>query len=94
MLRDHEAELRRLGVESLSLFGSVARDEDNEASDVDVALKIDPTRMPMGLAYFGFLDDIERRLEERLGRRVDVIHEPVKNASIQRAIDHDRCIAF
>ncbi len=93
-LRDHETELRKLGVESLSLFGSVARDEENEASDIDVAVKLDPVRMPRGFAYFGFLADLEERLKKALGRHVDVIPEPAKRAALQQEIDRDRVVAF
>jgi len=32
ILKRHEAELRELGIERLSLFGSIARDEATEAS--------------------------------------------------------------
>jgi hypothetical protein len=35
-LKQHEAELKRLGVEHLYLFGSTARDEAGEDSDVDL----------------------------------------------------------
>jgi uncharacterized protein len=35
-LKGHEAELRRLGVEHLYLFGSTARDEAGDDSDVDL----------------------------------------------------------
>jgi uncharacterized protein len=35
-LKEHEAELRRLGVEHLYLFGSTARDEAGDDSDVDL----------------------------------------------------------
>ncbi len=35
-LKEHEAELRRLGVEHLYLFGSTARDEARDDSDVDL----------------------------------------------------------
>ena len=35
-LKDHEAELKRLGVERLYLFGSTARGEATESSDVDL----------------------------------------------------------
>ena len=93
-LRDYEAELRKLGVESISLFGSVARDEESEASDIDVAVKLNPARAPRGFAYFGLLDDLEQRLEKVLGRRVDVVPEPAKKASMQREIDRDRIVAF
>lgn len=93
-LRDHEAELRELGVVSISLFGSVARDEESEASDIDVAVKLDPASTPRGFAYFGLLDDLEERLEKVLGRHVDVVPEPAKKASMQREIDKDRVVAF
>ncbi len=93
-LRDYEAELRKLGVESISLFGSVARDEKSEASDIDVAVKLNPARAPRGFAYFGLLDDLEQRLEKVLGRRVDVVPEPAKKASMQREIDRNRIVAF
>ncbi len=93
-LREHEAEPRGLGNESLSLFGSVARDEESEASDIDIAVKLDPALMPRGLAYFGFLADLEERLRKTLGRHVDVIPEPAKKAALQREIDRDRIVAF
>jgi uncharacterized protein len=35
-LKQHEAELKRLGVEHLYLFGSTARDEARADSDVDL----------------------------------------------------------
>ena len=35
-LKEHEAELRRLGVERLYMFGSTARDDADEESDVDL----------------------------------------------------------
>lgn len=37
-LKEHEAELRRLGVQSLYVFGSTARDEAGPESDVDLFL--------------------------------------------------------
>jgi predicted nucleotidyltransferase len=35
-LKEHEAELKRLGVEHLYLFGSTARDQARSDSDVDL----------------------------------------------------------
>jgi predicted nucleotidyltransferase len=35
-LQPHEAELKRLGVEHLYMFGSTARGEANDDSDVDL----------------------------------------------------------
>ena len=46
-LKEHEAELTRLGVEHLYLFGSTTRDEAGEDSDVD--LFVDQTEGCLGL---------------------------------------------
>jgi hypothetical protein len=39
-LRAHERELRAAGVTSLALFGSAARGEQREDSDVDVVVQL------------------------------------------------------
>ncbi len=93
-LRDYEAELRELGVVSLSLFGSIARGDGNEDSDVDLAVRLDPERTPQGLDYFEFLDELEQRLEKVVGQRVDLISEPARKARFQAEIDRDRVLAF
>ena len=67
ILRSHLPELIRLGVRSLSLFGSVARDQATEGSDVDVLVDL---AQPMGLfSFIGF----QQRLEELHGRPVDLV---------------------
>jgi predicted nucleotidyltransferase len=52
-LRDREAELKALGVVSLSLFGSAARGDATEESDIDVAVTLDPASTPRGFYYAG-----------------------------------------
>jgi uncharacterized protein len=92
IIKRHQAELRELGVLSLSLFGSAARNEAGEDSDVDVAVRL--ADGPHGFAYFARLDRIEARLSELLGCRVDVVTEPAPARRIQRAIEQDRRLAF
>ena len=41
LLHEHKAEIDAFGVKSLSLFGSVARDEAGPESDVDVLVEFD-----------------------------------------------------
>jgi predicted nucleotidyltransferase len=66
-------ELPSLGVRSLELFGSVARGEAGPQSDVDLLVEFD---RPVGLFHFA---RVQRRLEEILGCRVDlVMKEAVK----------------
>lgn len=66
-LRAHEAELRRLGVEHLFLFGSTAQDEATEESDID--LFFDHARGALGLYE---LMDVRDHASRILGREVDV----------------------
>lgn len=92
IIKRHEAELKELGVVSLSLFGSTARDDATEVSDVDVAVRLEEIRG--GLATFARLDLIRARLSKILGTRVDVISEPKHRNRIKIAIDKDRHLAF
>jgi predicted nucleotidyltransferase len=52
------------------LFGSFARGEADEKSDVDIMVDLDHSR-PIGLHYFGIIAD----LEDLLGRPVDMVTE-------------------
>ncbi len=89
-LRAHEAELRRAGIRRLSLFGSVARGDAEADSDVDLAAELDPNA---GIGLFA-LAALERRLSELLGRRVDLLPEPVERARLRVNIERDRMRAF
>lgn len=93
-LRAHERELRAAGVTGLALFGSAARGEQHESSDVDVVIRLSDEARREGFAYFGRLDSLSRRLEEILQRPVDVIAEPIGKEHLRREIEKDRVIAF
>jgi len=92
-LKAHEQELRTAGVLSLSLFGSVARGEDS-VHDVDVAVRLNENFSARGLNYLSRLSELEGRLSDILGCKVDVIEEPVRKKRVQAAIDRDRTVAF
>lgn len=63
-----EKPLREKGVGSLSLFGSVVRNETGPESDVDVFIDIDPRARFTLLSLAG----VKNLLEDGLGREVDV----------------------
>ena len=92
-LQAHEQELRTAGVESVSLFGSVARGE-YAANDVDLAVRLGENFSAPGLNYFSRLSELEVRLSGILGCKVDVIEEPVRKKRFQTEIDRDRAFAF
>ncbi len=89
-LRAHEAELRQAGIRRLSLFGSVARGDAGADSDVDLAAELDPEA---GIGLFA-LGALERRLAELVGRKVDLLPEPVEKQRLRANIDRDRRRAF
>jgi predicted nucleotidyltransferase len=68
-LKEHEAELKQLGVEHLYLFGSTtARDEARGDSDVD--LFFDHPEGSLGLFE---LMDVKDAAERILGRKADIM---------------------
>jgi predicted nucleotidyltransferase len=93
-LRSREADLRAAGVASLSLFGSVARGDDDNDSDVDVVVQLTDRASNRGFAYFGQIEALQRDLSDLLGRRVDVIAEPVSKERLRQRIEKDRTVAF
>ena len=68
VLKAHEAELQQLGVQHLYLFGSTARDEARDDSDID--LFFDHERGKLGLFQ---LMDVKERAAEILGRKTDIM---------------------
>ena len=59
----------KYGVSNVRIFGSVARGEADEQSDIDLLVNMEPKRSLLDLA--GLLVD----LEELLGCKVDVVPE-------------------
>lgn len=84
LLGEHRAELEAMGVTSLALFGSVARDEAGPDSDVDVIIDV---RRPFSLFD---LAAVHLRLEEIFGCKVDVITESSLLPRDHAVIDKDR----
>jgi predicted nucleotidyltransferase len=56
-LREHKPELqRKYPVSTIGVFGSYAREEASEHSDIDIAVEI---AAPMGLNFIAMADEIE-----------------------------------
>ncbi len=70
ILKEHEVELRKLGVLHASVFGSVARGETHAKSDIDVLIDLDPER-PIGV--FGYAR-LKLCIDELLGGSSDVVN--------------------
>jgi predicted nucleotidyltransferase len=67
-LRGYLPELRReFGVRHLALFGSTARDEAREDSDLDLLVEFD--RVPTLDSFVG----LKLFLEDHIGRKIDLV---------------------
>ncbi len=86
ILREHEEELRSMGMASVALFGSTARDEAREGSDVDLLVEFS---RPVGL--FGVFR-LQHRLEELLGvPKVDLVQQGAEHPALRDEI-HEEAI--
>jgi predicted nucleotidyltransferase len=80
LLQAHRAEFAAAGVVRLALFGSLARDEADAGSDVDLLVAFD---RPIGL--FDFIR-LQERLENILGRPVDLVTEDALKRQLRARI--------
>ncbi|MGC8676828.1 MAG: nucleotidyltransferase family protein [Hydrogenobaculum sp.] len=69
LLKSHKDELyEKFGVLHVGLFGSVAREEEKENSDIDIYVEIDYSRISID-GYLALFDYLEKTLKTR----VDII---------------------
>lgn len=81
-LKEHEADLKRLGVEHLYLFGSTARGEAREDSDVD--LFFDYEKGKFGLFE---LMEVKERAESILGGKTDIMTRDSLHKALRERIE-------
>lgn len=81
-LRQHEAELKQLGVKHLYLFGSTASGEARADSDVD--LFFDYEKGKLGLFQ---LMDVKERASSILGRNADIMTRDSLHKTLRRRIE-------
>ena len=88
-LRAHEADLKRLGVEHLYLFGSTARGEARDDSDVD--LFFDYERGKFGLFE---LMDVQAYAARLLGRKTDIMTRNSLHPRLRTRIEETAVLIF
>jgi uncharacterized protein len=88
-LRDRRAELERLGVERLYMFGSTARDEAREDSDVD--LFFDYPRGKFGLYELLEVKDLAMSV---LGQKTDIITRDSLHKALRASIEASAVLVF
>lgn len=74
---------RKYGVKSLALFGSMARGDDREGSDVDVLVTFE------GRTTFDNFMGLKLDLEDLFGRSVDLLTPKCLRPDMQAEIDKE-----
>lgn len=79
----------KYGIAELAVFGSVARGEEEDTSDVDLlyVLKADSD---IGLEFFGFQEEVEALL----GRKVDVVSKEGLHWVIRDQVINDARVLY
>ena len=79
--------ISKYGVRSMHIFGSVARNEQSESSDVDVCVDMKPNLLKRS--------GLKQYLEQLLGCNVDVLRmHPNMDVILKNQIDHDGILVF
>ena len=86
-LRDNRPILDAFGVVRLSLFGSFARGEAGEDSDVDLLVEFN---RPVGLFEFVLL---QRQLADIVGHRVDLVTPAALKPQLRERILNEAVVA-
>lgn len=88
-LKAHEAQLRRLGVRHLYIFGSTARGTAHDDSDVDLFLDYEKGR-------FGLFElmEVKEAASKILGRDADVLTRDSIHTVLRQGIEADALPVF
>ncbi len=84
IIANHRQEIAELGVAAIGLIGSVARDEAQAGSDLDVVIDLPPEHQTLR-EYFAIIDF----LEAQFGSHVDVLMLDTLRPRFRRAIERD-----
>ena len=78
---------KKYGVKKISLFGSYARGEADEKSDLDFLFRKGKV---LGLQYVGFVND----LEDEFNCHVDLVSEGISDKEFLNEIKNDEVILY
>lgn len=75
----------QFGVQFIGLFGSFARDEANENSDIDILYKIEKHKK---LSMFKYLE-LTKQLEANLHKKIDLVRDETLKPQLKNYIQKD-----
>jgi predicted nucleotidyltransferase len=90
ILRANKEQLRAKGVLHAAIFGSVARGEADEDSDIDVLVDLEPDK-PCGIFEYVRL---QLDISDLLGRKIDLVERKALRPFIREATGREAVDAF
>jgi len=88
ILKKHHNELSALGVKSIAIFGSTARGEATEKSDIDILIDFDAQK-----GLFAFLS-LKQYLENILCHKVDLTTRQALHPRLRKHILEEKINAY
>src|SRR5277367_1757731 len=89
-LRAHQAELQAAGIVRLALFGSVARGDSNDQSDVDLMADFDKAKR---LTLFS-MSGLQLRIVDILGAPVDLTNRKMLKDQVKVRAEREAIVVF
>lgn len=84
LLQHYQPELKnKYGIERLAIFGSYARQEQTEESDIDILVELG--QQPLGMRYLDFAAELETILQHK----VDIVSRRGIKPQYFQAIEKD-----
>lgn len=83
LLKEHLNEIKQFKIQKISIFGSVARDDETTQSDIDILIKF------KGPATYDMYMNLKFYLEDLLGRNVDLVTEDAIRPEIKQYVEKD-----
>lgn len=83
LLQEHQSDIRAFRIQKIGIFGSVARNQETQQSDIDILIQFD------GPASYDSYIELKFYLEGLLGRKVDLVTEDSLRKEIRPYVEKD-----
>ena len=80
-------------ISRMAVFGSIVRGEATPKSDIDLLIRLKPSKERPKLGLFKLME-IEESLKKKLGREVDLVTEDSLSPYIRPYVDKDKVIIY
>ena len=80
-------------ISRMAVFGSTVRGEANKKSDIDLLIRLKPSKSRPKLGLFKLIE-IEEDLKNKLGRDVDLVTEDSLSPYIRQYVDKEKVVLY